>query len=112
MWEGQIDDIDGDLRFCGDPVLVLGKPGDRYRRSISTTTTRVTNILELNLIPSRIWRDDVLKVLNLLGVVLEKLEQMDASYYQTNTHAFTFRGEHVSIRSAVERINRERLGLQ
>jgi len=37
---------------------------------------------------------------------------MDASYYQTNTHAFTFRGEHVSIRSAVERINRERLGLQ
>jgi hypothetical protein len=21
MWEGQIDDIDGELRFCGDPVL-------------------------------------------------------------------------------------------
>jgi hypothetical protein len=112
MWEGQIDDIDGVLRFCGDPVLVLGKRADRYRRSISTTAPRLTNILQLNLIPSRIWRDDVLKVVNLLEVVLETLEQMDASYYQTNNHAFTFRGEYVSIRTAVERINRDRLGLQ
>lgn len=103
-WEGIIqDDDENGLHFADRPNLPP-QYGDKKYRHYVDPELRQTKTLRLNVIPTRIWRDDVLKVLVTLELVLRKLYEIAPHHVGVTAAIFKFHGEYVSLQSAVARM--------
>ena len=108
VWEGLVVNDDSGLRYTNGPVLSAGY-GDKKYRALVDRTSRQTKKLGLNVVPTRMWRQDVLNVLVALDKALSALEQINPGYFDVTTPAFKFHGEYVSFRDAVSRMKATKL---
>ena len=104
IWSGQVYD-DGDLRFDENPELLNGY-GDRKFRYAQDESSRTTKCLGLNLVPTRIWRGDSLIVLHVVSEVLQRLKNLNPSYYN-DFKQFSYKGEWVSVISGFSVLEEE-----
>lgn len=85
-------DANGSLKFKEPPQLLKGY-GDHRLRRVMNPTTRLSQRLELNLFPERIWRRDAYIILKTVGRALETLESMKREYFYISPIHFAFRGQ-------------------
>jgi hypothetical protein len=106
LWNADVGwDSEGNLVFVTEPQLQEGFGNKRFQRVLQESSQR-TKVLELNLLPSRIWRYDAYSVLEYVYKLLLKIENIDRNYFYISPHHFEFRGELLPIDEVISSIRR------
>lgn len=105
VWDGSIiDDQDG-LHYIEGPRLTSGY-GDKKHKKHVNEESHQTKELGLNVVPTKIWRRDVVEVFSVIDEALIFLESIDRGYFGADKQIFIFHGEYVSFHTAVARIKK------
>jgi len=102
LWTADVKwDESLDLVFSSKPVLEEGYGNERFRKVLDSGT-RLSSQLQLNLFPSRIWRRDAYKVLEVVTEALMSLEGIDRNYFYLSPQEFAFKGRLMSLQKIVD----------
>jgi hypothetical protein len=92
LWEGQIvQETLETLQFVSPPALQAGY-GDLKFHQVLDPQTRQSTHLKLNLLPSRIWRQDAYLVLHTVAEAFKSLEARDPAYHHFVHQIYGFQG--------------------
>jgi hypothetical protein len=102
LWEAKITSEDNSgMRFTEPPVLCDGYGDNRHKR-VMNPATRKSQILGINMFPSRIWRRDAYIAIKVIAKGLNELESTDRRYFYLSPRHFRFQKKTVTFKEVME----------
>lgn len=106
LWDAVIEESEDGLRFAEPPILV-SLYGDKKFRSILIEETLCSKALGLNLFPTRIWREDAKKVIQVAYEVLYHVQSVDTSYCVVSWMIVKFMNKNMEFSEFILRLSGE-----
>ena len=107
IWDALIKDDGNGLKFAEPPTLVKSLYGDNKFRRILDEKTLCSKTLGLNLFPTKIWREDAKKVIQVAYEILYHVQSVDTSYCVVSWMLVKFMNKNMKFSEFILRISGE-----
>ena len=105
VWDAYINETEKGLTHALPPVLNNRLYGGKRFKTIFVKKTLTSRTLELNLFPTKIWREDARRVLKTAYEILDYLETQDRNYCVVSWIRVTHKNKYMELPEFINRIS-------